>query len=184
MSDFQRKILENIIVTAVYWMASHLNWLIFSSVGVLPMPIWPAAAVAIVAALYRGWTIAPGIAVGSILANHFSLGAPWLFSFCIAVMNTLGPIGGALLIRWKNGGDTHFRNIGNMGLGLLVAVILVPLISALGGIGSKYMLGMLPEGKFVISIVRWSMAHGLGTLFFAVPYFAWSESKVSHEQSV
>lgn len=184
MSEVQRKVLENIIVATVYWIVSHLNWLLFSSVGVLPMPVWPAAAVAIVAALYRGWAIAPGIAVGTILANHFSLGAPWALSFCIAVLNTLGPIGGALLIKWKNGGDNHFRTIGNMGFGLLVAVMLVPLITAFGGIGSKYMLGMLPEGKFAVSIVRWAMAHGLGTLFFAVPYFAWVESKVSHEQSV
>ncbi|NDV22423.1 MASE1 domain-containing protein [Desulfovibrio sp. JC022] len=180
MSDMQRKFLENIAVAAVYWLVSHLNWLIFSSVGVLPMPIWPAAAVAITAALYRGWSIAPGLALGTILANHFSLGAPWGFAFCIAVMNTLAPVLGALLIKKNNGGDLHFRSVGNMGFAIVVGVLLVPLLTALGGIGSKFMLGMLPESKVVISIMRWAMAHALGTVIFAVPYFAWQESRVNH----
>lgn len=180
MSGIQRKFLENLAVCTLYWLVSHLNWLIFSSVGVLPMPIWPAAAISIIAALYRGWAIAPGIAVGTILANHFSLGAPWGFSFCISVMNTIGPIVGALLIRKKNGGDIQLRTAGNMLFGFWVALFFVPVLSALGGIGSKFMLGMLPESKVAISIVRWSMAHALGIFIFAVPYFAWLESRVNY----
>ncbi|NDV28409.1 MASE1 domain-containing protein [Desulfovibrio sp. JC010] len=182
MSDNRKIIMENLAVAAAYWIVSHLNWVVFSSVGVLPMPIWPAAAVAIIAALYRGWAIGSGIALGTILANHFSLGAPWAFACCIAVMNTLGPLLGASLIRSKNGGGLHFKTAGNMGFAVFVGVFLVPLLTALGGIGSKFMFGFLPAGKVVVSIARWGMAHALGTFVFAVPYFAWLESRVSHER--
>lgn len=36
----------NLIVLATYWGVSHVNWLVFKNVGVLPMPIWPAAGMA------------------------------------------------------------------------------------------------------------------------------------------
>ncbi len=94
-----RSFKENILVVLAYWGISHLNYTIFQSVGVLPMPIWPAAALAFVVAFYRGWRVAPGIAFGTIMANYYSLHATWIYACCIAIMNTLGPIIGATLMR-------------------------------------------------------------------------------------
>jgi integral membrane sensor domain MASE1 len=181
MSESGQVILENIAVAAVYWGISYLNWLIFRGVGVLPMPVWPAAAIAIITALYRGWAIAPGIAVGTILANHFLLGASWPFSCCISIMNTLGPILGAMLIKRKSGGRVFFGTPGNIAFGIVVGIVFVPLLSAFGGVGSKYMFGLVTDDKVFTSIIRWAMAHGLGTFFFGIPVLAWLQSRGRHE---
>jgi len=78
-------IIENLIVAGLYWGVSHINWMLFKTGGVIPMPIWPAAAVAFVFALIRGWRVAPGIAAGTILANTVSLGGPVDLASGIAV---------------------------------------------------------------------------------------------------
>lgn len=173
MTETNKLLLYNVLVAVFYWGISHLNWMVFSSVGVLPMPIWPAAAVALVAALYWGWGVAPGIAIGAFLANYYSLGASFLFAACISVMNTVGPVVGASLIRMRITDKLKVRSIRDIGYVLMVGVCFVPLLTALGGIGSKFILGMLPADKIAISVARWSMAHALGTLLFALPYLAW-----------
>jgi hypothetical protein len=38
-----RLVAANLVIAAVYWGVSWLNWFLFRSGGVLPMPIWPAA---------------------------------------------------------------------------------------------------------------------------------------------
>lgn len=154
-----------------------MNWLVFSSVGVLPMPIWPAAALAILAAMRSGWAVAPGIAAGTILANYFSLNAPLSFAFCISVMNTIGPVLGAAIIKMRITSDLVFKNFTDIIVVLMVGIVLVPMLTALGGIGSKVLLGLLPGDMFWGAYLRWAMAHSLGTLLFALPYIIWTSGR-------
>ncbi len=159
----QRIVVENLIIALAYWGLSKANFMIFSHVGVLPMPIWPAAALAFVVAFYRGWRVAPGIAVGTVLANHFSLGAPWVFACCIAVMNTLGPVLAAVMIRRRISGKswpTWSRRD--------VTVLFLASV-----IGSKWLLGLIPFSAVPQAFLRWDLAHALGTLLFAPPLLIW-----------
>ncbi len=163
---------ENLVVLASYWGVSHLNWVVFKSVGVLPMPIWPAAAVALVAAIMCGWRIFPGIAFGTILANHVSLGAPLGYACCIAVMNTLGPVLAATVIRrklWSAGWPAWNR--ADITVVFLAAIVLAPVLTAIGGTGSKWLLGLLPYADVPQAFLRWALAHASGTLLFAPPLF-------------
>jgi integral membrane sensor domain MASE1 len=98
LKAYRQIILINGLVALVYWAASYVNWLFFHLVGILPMPVWPSAAVALIAGLYWGWPIAPALAVGTILSNHYLLGATWTYAACVAVMNTLGPLFAVLLV--------------------------------------------------------------------------------------
>ncbi len=163
-------ILDNLMVFTAYWGVSHLNGMVFRGVGVLPMPIWPAAAVALVAAIMMGYRVAPGIVLAAIATNRFSLGSSLVFACCISIMNTVGPVLGAGIIRkkvlckplstWKGHDVTML---------LLAGVVLVPALTALGGIVSKWMLGFVPGSDVVPSLLRWFLAHALGTLLFAPP---------------
>lgn len=181
MINYSKIICHNVVVCALYWGVSHLNWMIFSSVGVLPMPVWPAAGVAILYSLYIGWAVAPGIAVGVIFATHFSLGASWAFAVGISVMNTLGPELGAELIRRKVGRKLRFKSFGELVFVMSVGIGLVPLLAGLGGITSKYILGLLPDGEFAVSVARWSLAHSFGNIILAMPVLVWIESRKNHE---
>jgi len=170
----KRAVFENIVVLISYWGLSHLNWMVFKSVGVLPMPIWPAAAVALVAAILYGWRIAPGIALGTILANSYSLGSSWSFACCIAVMNTLGPLlAAAIICRRISGKAWLSMTRRDVTILFLAGVVLAPLMTAAGGIGSKWMLELIPSSDLQLAFLRWALAHSLGTLLFGPPLLVW-----------
>jgi integral membrane sensor domain MASE1 len=172
-TSVRRFVAENVFIALAYWGLSHLNFLVFRQVGVLPMPIWPAAGLAFVVAFYRGWRIGPGIALGTILANHFSLGGAWALACCIAVMNTLGPLAGASLARGRVSRELNLGNLVDVLVFFSAAMILTPMLTATGGIGSRWLLGLIPGDAVVAAWLKWAMAHSLGTLFIALPAFAW-----------
>jgi PAS domain S-box-containing protein len=168
---------ENIIVAMAYWGLSHINVILFSHLGLFPMPIWPAAALALVVAFFRGLTIAPGIALGVVLADHFSLGIGWSYSLSIAIMNTLGPIAGAALMRNRISLQLKISDAQDLWFCFFSALILVPVLAASGGIGFKWLLGMIPAEAVPVALLKWALAHALATLFFALPAFAWIKGK-------
>lgn len=164
-------IFENVIIALLYWSISYLNYIFFKNMGLLPMPIWPAAAVAIVAAFYRGWKVIPGIAAGTVLANWLALNSSFSFACCIAVMNSLGPLTGAYLMHRQVGRKLHFKSLSDILVCFCAAAILTPLLTAFGGITSKYLLGLMPLSDFLPSLGKWAVAHSLGTVFFSLPVF-------------
>jgi len=166
-------VLDNVVFALLYWGISHLNWLVFSSVGVLPMPIWPAAGLAFVGALYRGWKIAPGIIVGTFLANYISLGAPLQFALLIPVMNTLGPLIGAVIVRRQLSTEFKVTDIKDILIIFSSGLLLVPILTATGGIGFKLLLGLIPFEVFFTAWMKWIVAHLSGTLLIGLPLFIW-----------
>lgn len=174
VADFWRRLcLENILLVAGYWGLAHLTFVLFRSLGILPMPIWPPAALAIVAAFYRGWKIAPGIAIGTIFANTFALGSPFDYACSIALMNTLGPLFGAWLMRQQVTTQFHIGNLGDLLVCFFAIYLLPPMMAASGGVGFKYLLGMIPSSELMIAWLKWTTAHSMGSLLFATPIFAW-----------
>ncbi len=175
-------LLQNAAVLIAYWGISHLNWIVFKNVGVLPMPIWPAAAVALVSAIVLGWHIAPGIALGTILANHFSLGGSWTLACCISIMNTIGPVFGAILIRRRIAGKPWSAwNRRDITLLFFSGAVLVPMLTATGGIGGKLILGLMTISEVPLAFMRWEIAHTLGTILFAPPLLLWLYKENSDE---
>ena len=169
----KRLLIENLLIMFCYWGISHLNFILFKNVGILPMPIWPAAAIAVIAAFYRSWKIFPGIALGTILANHFSLGASLKFSCCISVMNTIGPIIGANIMRNRISQNLQIKSIKDVIISILAIAVLTPILTACGGIGSKWFSGLIPSQEIFSAWCKWMIAHSTGTIFFAIPLFVW-----------
>ena len=164
-------ILDNVLFALSYWGISHINWIIFNKLGVLPMPVWPAAGLALVGSYYWGWAVAPGIALGTFLANYFSLGAPLVYALLIPVMNTLGPVSGGLLLRKRVSRDLKVVDILSLMWVFLIGLFYIPALSAAGGIGFKWLLGLAGEEGFFRSWLKWYTAHASGTLLVSVPLF-------------
>lgn len=175
--DWHRLALENGSIALGYLLLACLAFLLFRRLGVLPMPIWPSAALAIVVAVYRGWWAAPGIALGTVLANFCILGSPFPLALGIAVMNTLGPLAGGWIVRRLATTRLIIRGPGELLCCFAAIVLLPPVLSASGGIGCKWLLGLIAVDQLVISWMKWAVAHALGSLLFAVPVFAWLSFK-------
>ncbi len=177
MAGFNKFAYENGAVALGYWFITYLNWLLFSSVGIMPMPIWPAAALALIAALYRGWLVAVGIAVGVVLADSVTLGVSLNLAASVSIMNTLAPILGAVLIKKRISSELKIKSFSDFIVVFLIGCVFVPFVASLGGVGSMLLFGELSTDMALSSIVRWTMAHSLGTLLFALPYLIWAESR-------
>lgn len=175
--SWERLCLENVLTLLAYWALAHLTFLVFRHLGVLPMPVWPSAAVAIVMAFCRGWKIAPGIAAGTILANHFSLNSPLGYAFSLALMNTAGPLLGASIMRRQVSPRLAIGGLVDLLVCFCAIVIVPPMLTATGGIGFKFFFGMIPASAIVAGWLKWTIAHSLGALLFATPVFAWMALK-------
>lgn len=172
---------ENAGTALAYWGIAHLAFVVFKNLGILPMPFWPSAAVAIVMAFYRGWRIAPGIAAGAVLANHFSLGGPWPYALGIAVMNTVGPLCGAAIMRQRVSDRIVIGGLADLLICFVAIYIVPPMLAATGGIGFKYFFGMIAANDLLFGWLKWTLAHALGNLLCATPIFAWFALKESWE---
>ncbi len=175
--DWNRLALENAAIALGYMLLASLAFLLFRRLGVLPMPIWPSAALAIIVAVFRGWCVAPGLALGTVLANFCILGSTLPLALGIALMNTLGPLVGGWVVRRLVTTRLIIRGPVELLCCFAAIVLLPPVLTACGGIGCKWLLGMIPADQLAISWMKWAVAHALGSLLFAVPVFAWLSFK-------
>ena len=166
-------IVENLLVAGLYWGISHINWMLFKAGGVLPMPIWPALAVAFAAALIRGWKVAPGIAAGTLLANTLSLGGSVVFASGIAVMNTAGPVLAAYLCRRNTSSINPFQTLRDTFIFLFYGVILVSLMTSTGAEFFKWMLGLVQTENIPLDWLRFLLANITGSLLFTPVIAGW-----------
>jgi PAS domain S-box-containing protein len=164
---------ENVLVAFAYWGISWVNFLVFHHIGFSPSPIWPAAALSLVAAFLRGWRIAPGIAIGALSANHFALGGSWAFASCIAITNTIGPLVGATLIHIYGSRQLRFKRLKDGIICFSAALFVPPIITALGGAGTALMLHLASAATVHWIFLKWATAHMLGIFFFATPVFVY-----------
>ena len=160
-------------ISLSYWFLSHLNWIVFNKLGVTPMPIWPAASVALLSALHFRWKAIPGLIIGTVLANHISLGAPLELALGISIMNSAAPVAGAIFITKYMTIPVDIENIQKPSLIILIGILLIPLCTAVGGIGSKILLGLIKKAMIPEAIVQWTMAHMIGTILLSIPYLTW-----------
>ncbi len=168
-----RLLLQNLLIAGAYWAISHINMLFFTSFGVLPMPIWPAASLAVAVSLFMGLRGAPGIAAGALLSNALSLGSTFPVAAGIAVMNTLGPLAGALLIKRSAVMNPPFFRLRDTGLFLLYGVIVMAALTATGGTASILAGGRITLEAVPLSWLRWWIAHASGALLFTPMLLCW-----------
>lgn len=165
--------LDNALVAVTY---AALGWgvsRVFADFGLFPAPHWPAAAVAVAAALIGGWRLAGGIFVGSVLVNHMLFMPPLLVTLGVSVANVVGPLVGAAFVRQSTGTRVPFDRVEHVGLFIGHAVALQAAVTATGGVLVSWGADLVNAGDVPTTWARWFLADAGGALLLGPPLLLW-----------
>jgi two-component system, cell cycle sensor histidine kinase PleC len=163
----------NVMVAASYF---GLGWLVgtfFAAYGLFPAPIWLPVAIAMVAAIAGEWRVFPGIFIGSFAANDVLFAPAVHVTAIISLTNALGPVVGALALRWRRPASGVFTTFAGSVWFLCCTTLLSPAISATGG-AVALAIGHPFDGQGIYSTwVGWWLCDGSGTLYLAPALLLW-----------
>src|SRR2546423_742773 len=151
--------LECLLVALLYFATGRLGLAIpFTSGNV--SPVWPAAGVALAAALILGPRIWPGIALGAFLVNFFTP-VPHIAAAGLMFGNALGPTLGAMLVKRKS-----FDRIASLGdaIRLIAFGGIGAAISATLGTTVLFLTGVQPWRAFSSAWLIWWLGDSMGVL--------------------
>jgi diguanylate cyclase (GGDEF)-like protein/PAS domain S-box-containing protein len=126
--------------------------------------VWLPAGIAVAALIRWGRPMLPGIYLGAFLVN-FSIGSSWLLAAAIAVGNTLGPLLSAGLLK-RFGFHEAFDRQKDVGL-LVIGASVGMTLSALGGVSSLYLDGMMAFDALGFAVLSWWLGDTVGVLLAA-----------------
>ena len=163
----------NVLVAAAYF---GLGWMVgkfFAAYGLFPAPIWLPTAIAMVAAIAGEWRVFPGIFVGSFAANAVLFAPPVHITTIISLTNALGPVAGALALRWRRPVGGVLTTFAGAVWFLCCTTLFSPAISATGGT-IALAIGQPFAWEHVYSTwVAWWLCDGGGTLYLAPALLLW-----------
>ncbi len=170
----------NLIVALAYFALGFIVSRFFAAYGLFPAPIWLPAGVATVAAMAGGIRLAPGIFLGSVLANALLFAPALHITIIISFTNAMGPVAGALLLRQLRPDRGLFTSFPGVIAFIVCTTFLSPAISAAGGtLGMA--IGQPPDLMELYSRwVNWWLTDSGGTLYLAPALILWMG--LEHEQ--
>gem|GEM_PF-399561 len=157
-------------LTGVYFAAARFG-LRYSSIGRSISLIWPPTGIALAALTVLGLRYWPGVAAGAFLANLTTM-VPVLAALGIGAGNTLEAVIAAAVLRRAAGDRPRLESPGAVRALILAAVPLGALVSALVGVSSLAVAGVLPE-SLVTAVAVWWAGDVLGGLVVAPALFVW-----------
>ncbi len=163
----------NLLVAAAYF---GLGWLVskfFAAYGLFPAPIWLPVAIAMVAAIAGEWRVFPGIFAGSFAANAVLFAPAVHITTIISLTNALGPVMGALALRWRRPVGGPFTTFAGAVWFLCCTTLLSPAISASGGAIALAIGQPFAWPQFYSTWVAWWLCDGSGTLYLAPALLLW-----------
>jgi two-component system, cell cycle sensor histidine kinase PleC len=163
----------NLIVAAAYF---GLGWLVskfFAAYGLFPAPIWLPTAIAMVAAIAGEWRVFPGIFVGSFAANAVLFAPAVHVTTIISLTNALGPVAGAMALRWRRPAGGMFTTFAGAVWFLCCTTLLSPAISATGGTIALAIGAPFAWQQVYSTWVAWWLCDGGGTLYLAPALLLW-----------
>jgi integral membrane sensor domain MASE1 len=93
------RLVANFVTTTACFLPALVVSRFFAACGLFPAPIWLPASVAVVAAMFGGVRLLPGIFPGSFLANDVLFAPPLYVTATVSTTNALGPMFGATALR-------------------------------------------------------------------------------------
>jgi PAS domain S-box-containing protein len=148
--------------------------------------IWPPSGIALAGLLIWGLRLWPAIFLAAFLVN-FGMGTPLPAGLGIAVGNTLEAVIGAwLLYRIPGFTPKLSRLIDVVGLGVLAAIVSTS-ISALIGVTSLWLAGVVPSHGFGVTFRAWWMGDAMGVLGIAPFLMVWTcapPSKLERKKAI
>jgi len=167
-----RRLGEFFILALIYYLLARFGLLLAHSPG-YSAPIWPAAGIALAAVLMLGNRVAPGIWLGSFLANSAVsfdasstalLAKSLLLPASFGAGATLQAIAGAILIRRFVGVPTPLERSQDVIKFLCLGGPVSCLISASVGATVLLLAGMLPVDRYAFIWGVWWIGDTLGVL--------------------
>jgi len=151
----------------------------FSTFGLFPAPIWLPASVALAAAMIGGARVAPGLFLGSCLANAVLFDAPAHVVALISFTNALGPVvGAAILARWAPDGDPFRRLPGLLAFIAGGVVVHGAIVASGGAFAIWWSVPAMPAAEAWSIWQRWWISDAGGALYAAPALLLWLTSPI------
>ena len=163
----------NLALALVYFALGLVVSRFFAAYGLFPAPIWLPASVAMVAAMMGGPRLAPGLFLGSFLANDALFAPPLNVSAIVSAGNALGPVAAALLMQRLRLAGRLFTSFAGVAGFLACTTFLAPAISAAGGALALAVDRPLDPTASYSTWLAWWLSDSGGTLFLASALILW-----------
>ncbi len=162
----------NVAIALIYFAVSVPVAKLFGAFGVFPSPFWPGAGIALFSVVLMGWTVAPGIFLGSALANGVLFAAAPESAFLISITNMLGPVIGGVLLRRTMPPRQPVFLLADVARLSLYGVLLHSAITAFGGT----VAGVAFDGvgaRWPAVFLGWMLSDSAGVMMIGVPALLW-----------
>lgn len=158
-------------VAMLYFVAA-IAGLQFAVVGSTVTLVWPPSGIALVVILALGYRMAPGVALGALLANAW-MGLPIPVAGGIALGNTLEAVMGAWLLTGFGCRPSQFFRHRDVFALIVLAAMVSTALSAMVGVGSLTLGGIVPFESYATVWMIWWLGDMMGVLIVAPPLLIW-----------
>ncbi len=158
------------IVAAAYFAAAKLG-LSYAVVGGAISLVWPSSGIALVALLAFGIEVAPGIAVGSFVAN-VSAGVPATVAAVIGIGSMVGPLTAVVLLNRATRFQIALERINDVLAFIGLAAVMSPALSGLVGTTALLYGGLVPSAGYAAALLKWWLGDMMGVLVVAPALFS------------
>lgn len=152
-------------VALAYYAGAKLG-LAYAVVGGAVSLVWPSSGIALVALLVMGFAVAPGIAIGSILAN-LSVGVPLPVAAVIGLGATVAALTGAILLKRVAGFHITLDRIKDVLAFIILAATVSTAVSAMIGAAALSGGGLVPVTEYGAAFLKWWLGDMMGVLVVA-----------------
>ena len=163
-------VLRTGMVALAYFAGAKLG-LSYAVVGGAISLVWPSSGIALVALLALGIEVAPGIAVGSFLAN-VSGGVPVAVATMIGIGSMIGPLTAAVLLNRVTRFQITLSHISDVLAFIGLAAVMSTAISGLVGTTALLEGGLVPFTGYVAAFLKWWLGDMMGVLVVAPALFS------------
>ena len=165
-SRFRLFLLTGLVALAYY--AGAKVGLAYAIVGGAVSLVWPSSGIALVALLALGFEVAPGIAIGSLLAN-VSVGVPLPVAAVISVGAIVAALTAAILLNRVARFQITLDRIKDVLALIALAAVLSTAVSALIGATAVFGGGLMPIAEYGAAFLKWWLGDMMGVLVVAPP---------------
>ncbi|WP_258397287.1 MASE1 domain-containing protein [Paraburkholderia unamae] len=158
------------IVASAYFAGAKLG-LSYAVVGGAISLVWPSSGIALVALLAMGMAVAPGIAIGSFLAN-VSVGVPVAVAATIGIGSMLAPLTATLLLTRATRFQISLDRINDVLAFIGLAAVASTSISAVIGTTALLGGGLVPAEGYGAAFLKWWLGDMMGVLVMAPSLFS------------
>ncbi|QCP48984.1 sensor histidine kinase [Trinickia violacea] len=158
------------MVALAYYAGAKIG-LAYAVVGGAVSLVWPSSGIALVALLAMGFAVAPGIAIGSFLAN-LSGGVPAGAAALIGIGSMIGALTAALLLKRAARFQITLDRIRDVLAFIGLAAVVSTAVSALFGVTALRGAGLVPPAEYGAAFLKWWLGDMMGVLVVAPPLFS------------